>query len=63
MITLPASFLAFFFGGLTPIACDSCNGAEAERFNQSFDTAFAVLQMGLAASSTWLPVSWWPRNE
>ncbi|MFD7280091.1 hypothetical protein ACFV80_24330 [Streptomyces sp. NPDC059862] len=58
VITLPASLLALFFGGLTPMACDACNGVEAERFDQSFEIAFTVLQIGLALSFVLLLVSW-----
>jgi len=58
VLTVPGSFLAFAFGGLTPMACDSCNGAEAESFTRGFDTAYTVLQVGLAAAFVLLLVSW-----
>jgi hypothetical protein len=58
VVTLPAAFLAYVFGGLTPMACDACNGAEAERFTRGFDTAFTLLQVGLLASLALLLVSW-----
>jgi hypothetical protein len=58
VITVPASLIAFFFGSLTPMACDACNGAEAKRFDRSFDTAFTVLQLGLALSFVLLLASW-----
>ncbi|MFI6405265.1 hypothetical protein [Streptomyces sp. NPDC050548] len=58
VVTLPAAFFAYIIGSLTPMACDSCNGAEADRFNRKFDTAFTILQVGLLTSLALLLASW-----
>ncbi|OIJ85427.1 hypothetical protein [Streptomyces colonosanans] len=58
VLTLPVGLIALAVGGLSPMACDSCNDADAKRFDMSFDTAFTVLQVGLAASLALLIVSW-----
>jgi hypothetical protein len=58
VVTLPAALVAYVVGGLTPMACDACDGAEAERFSRRFDTGFTFLQVGLLASSVLLLVSW-----
>jgi hypothetical protein len=58
VVTLPAALLAYVIGGFTPMACDACNGAEAEHFTRRFDTAFTLLQVGLLASLALLLVSW-----
>ncbi|MGW3496971.1 hypothetical protein [Streptomyces sp. NPDC001020] len=58
VLTLPLGFFALVFGGLSPMACDSCDSAQNTRFTRSFDTAFTVLQVGLAASAILLISSW-----
>jgi hypothetical protein len=58
VVTLPAALFAYIVGSLTPMACDSCNGAEAKHFTRSFDTAFTLLQVGLLTSLALLLVSW-----
>ena len=58
VVTVPAAFFAYIIGSLTPMACDSCNGAEAEHFDRRFDTAFTLLEVGLLASLVMLIVSW-----
>jgi len=64
VLTLPGSFFAFVFGGLAPMACDNCDGAEAERFTRGFNTAHTVLHGGLTAAFVILLVSWClPWNE
>ncbi|MEV0469417.1 hypothetical protein [Streptomyces prunicolor] len=64
VVTLPAALVAYIIGGLSPMACDACDGAEAERFTRRFDTAFTFLQVGLLASVALLLVSWGlPRTE
>ncbi len=47
LLTLPMGLVALFVGGLTPMACDSCDGAAADRFDASFPTAWTVLWIGL----------------
>jgi hypothetical protein len=58
VVTLPAALIAYVIGSLTPMACDSCDGAEAEHFTRRFDTGFTILQVGLLASLVLLLVSW-----
>ncbi|MET9596066.1 hypothetical protein ABZY45_34835 [Streptomyces sp. NPDC006516] len=66
LLTLPAAGLALLYGGLSPMACDSCNGPQADRFTDSFDTAWAVLSTGLVLSLIVLVASWalpWQRRQ
>ncbi|NEA18137.1 hypothetical protein [Streptomyces halstedii] len=58
LVTLPAAGLAVLYGGLSPMACDSCDGPEAERFTDSFNAAWAVLCTGLVLSLAVLVASW-----
>ncbi|MFG2376061.1 hypothetical protein ACGFY9_31875 [Streptomyces sp. NPDC048504] len=58
VVTLPAALVAYIVAGLSPMACDACDGAEAEHFTRRFDTAFTFLQVGLLASVALLLVSW-----
>jgi hypothetical protein len=50
LVTLPLGFAAFFYAGISPMACDSCDGAVADRFDSSFQTAFTVFVTGLAVT-------------
>lgn len=66
LVTLPAAGFALLYGGLSPMACDSCNGARAARFTDSFDAAWAVLCTGLVLSLIVLVASWavpWQRSQ
>ncbi|MER6122266.1 hypothetical protein ABT173_06160 [Streptomyces sp. NPDC001795] len=58
VLTVPGSLLAYAFAGLTPMACDACDGAVADRFTRGFDSAYTVLRIGLAAAFVLLLVSW-----
>ncbi|MFJ4826494.1 hypothetical protein ACIP5L_24830 [Streptomyces bacillaris] len=58
LVTLPMGLVALFIGGLTPMACDSCNGAEAARFDASFAPAWTVLCVGLLLTLMVLVASW-----
>ncbi|MER5894255.1 hypothetical protein [Streptomyces sp. NPDC001876] len=58
VVTLPGAALALFFGGLSPMACDSCDGARADRFTRSFDSGWAVLCTGLLLALAVLVASW-----
>lgn len=58
IVTLPMGFAALLFGGLSPMACDSCNGAAADRFDASFTTAWTVLWIGLLIALILLIASW-----
>ena len=64
VVTLPAAGLALFFGGLSPMACDSCEGAQGDRFTRSFDSGWAVLCTGLLLALAVLFASWaLPRHQ
>lgn len=58
IVTLPMGLVALFIGGLTPMACDSCNGAAADRFDASFTTAWTVLCIGLILALIVLVAAW-----
>ncbi|MFI7087969.1 hypothetical protein ACIBUR_30795 [Streptomyces anulatus] len=58
IVTLPMGLVALFIGGLTPMACDSCNGAAADRFDASFTTAWTVLCIGLVLALIVLVAAW-----
>lgn len=58
IVTLSMGLITLFIGGLTPMACDSCNGAAADRFDASFSTAWTVLCIGLVLALTVLIASW-----
>ncbi|MFD4692533.1 hypothetical protein [Streptomyces sp. NPDC058463] len=66
VVTLPGAALALFFGGLSPMACDSCEGAQEDRFTRSFDSGWAVLCTGLVLALAVLVASWalpWHRRH
>lgn len=66
LVTLPTGLVAFFFAGLSPMACDSCNGADADRFDASFDTAFSTFTTGLLIVLGLLVACWalpWERRN
>ncbi|MGW8889349.1 hypothetical protein [Streptomyces sp. NPDC055749] len=58
VVTLPLACIALFFGGLSPMACDSCMDAEADRFDASFGPAWTVLLCGLVLALAVLLASW-----
>ncbi|MET9708261.1 hypothetical protein [Streptomyces griseus] len=58
LLTLPMGLVALFVGGLTPMACDSCDGAAADRFDASFTTAWTVLWIGLVHALIVVAASW-----
>ncbi|MFE9726972.1 hypothetical protein ACFYQ5_26105 [Streptomyces sp. NPDC005794] len=58
LVTVPAAVLALFFGGLSPMACDSCNGARADLFTDSWNVGWAVLCTGLVLALALLVASW-----
>ncbi|MFK4101326.1 hypothetical protein ACI2L1_14855 [Streptomyces sp. NPDC019531] len=66
LLTLPACLLVYLVGGLSTMACDSCAGAEADRFESSFGVAFPVLLGGLGIALFLLAASWalpWERRN
>lgn len=58
VVTLPFAFYTMIWGMFSPMACDSCMEAEADRFEASFDIAFPVLVCGLVLALILLVVSW-----
>jgi hypothetical protein len=58
LVTLPAEGAVLFYGALSPMACDSCNGATADRFTDSFEAGWVVLCVGLLLSLVVLAASW-----
>ncbi|MFB6814831.1 hypothetical protein ACFCV8_09825 [Streptomyces sp. NPDC056347] len=56
--TLPLALVVLFFGGLSPMACDSCSDAASDRFDSSFGPAWTVLCSLLALSVAVLVASW-----
>ncbi|MEE1808278.1 hypothetical protein [Streptomyces sp. BE133] len=58
VVTLPLAFFAWVFGGLSPMACDSCSEADSDRFDTSFDPAWTVLTLGLMLALITLVTSW-----
>ncbi|WP_069174531.1 hypothetical protein [Streptomyces griseus] len=66
LLTLPAAGTALFYGALSPMACDACNGAAADRFTDSFAVGWGVLRVGLLLSLVVLVASWalpWRRRR
>jgi hypothetical protein len=65
LVTLPACFVAYLIGGLSPMACDSCGDAQSDAFDTSYGVAFPVLLGGLGIALVLLLVSWsvpWERR-
>ncbi|MFF0432283.1 hypothetical protein ACFYU9_08700 [Streptomyces sp. NPDC004327] len=60
LVTVPFGLVSLFFAGLSPMACDSCNGAEADRFDASFEIAFPLFGVGLVLALILLIASWVP---
>ncbi|WP_030694046.1 hypothetical protein [Streptomyces globisporus] len=60
LLTLPLGFFALAFAMLSPMACDSCDGAEADRFDAAFKVAFPTFAVGLLVSLALLIAAWIP---
>ncbi|WP_327368124.1 hypothetical protein [Streptomyces sp. NBC_01217] len=58
VVTLPLAFVVLVFGGLSPMACDSCSESGSDRFDTSFEAAWAVLSCGLVLALIVLIASW-----
>jgi cell division protein FtsX len=65
LLTVVTAAITFLFVGFSPMACDSCNGEVAHRFDESFQTAFTVYQAGLLVTLGLLVAGWalpWQRR-
>ncbi|MEV6261076.1 hypothetical protein AB0M42_10030 [Streptomyces sp. NPDC051784] len=65
-LTLPAAGYAWLYGGLSPMACDSCGETEADRFDASYGGAWALLCTGLVIALIVMLASWcvpWERRH
>ncbi|WP_371588216.1 hypothetical protein [Streptomyces virginiae] len=65
LLTLPMAAIAFFFVGLSPMACDSCGDAASDRFDASYDVAFPAFGFGLLVVLAVLVAAWalpWQRR-
>ncbi|MFF3783708.1 DUF983 domain-containing protein [Streptomyces sp. NPDC001933] len=58
VVTLPLAFFALVYSMLSPMACDSCSEADADRFDASFGPAWTVSCCGLLLALVVLVASW-----
>ncbi|MEL5961169.1 hypothetical protein AADR41_41535 [Streptomyces sp. CLV115] len=58
VVTLPLAFFALVYSMLSPMACDSCSEADADRFDASFGPAWTVSCCGLLLALVILVASW-----
>ncbi|MFJ6516590.1 hypothetical protein ACIQMO_28895 [Streptomyces sp. NPDC091406] len=58
VVTVPLGLAALLYGALSPMECDSCNGAVAERFHDSWMIGWTVLWIGLLIALAVLIASW-----
>ncbi|MEV8457464.1 hypothetical protein AB0467_32665 [Streptomyces sp. NPDC052095] len=58
LATLPLGLLVLGYGGLSPMACDSCSEAVAHRFDSSFGPAWTALCVLLGLAGVLLAASW-----
>lgn len=58
VVTVPSGLLALVYGALSPMECGSCNGAVADRFHDSYMTAWTVLCIGLVLALIVLIATW-----
>ncbi|WP_329156586.1 hypothetical protein OHA63_15185 [Streptomyces anulatus] len=58
VVTVPSGLLALVYGALSPMECGSCNGAVADRFHNSYMTAWTVLCVGLVLALIVLIAAW-----
>ncbi|MCD7443780.1 hypothetical protein K4B79_36940 [Streptomyces lincolnensis] len=66
LVTVPACLVAYLVGGFSAMACDSCDGTRADRFESSFGIAFPVLLGGLGIALFLVAASWalpWERGN
>ncbi|MFJ7587006.1 hypothetical protein ACIQZO_06350 [Streptomyces sp. NPDC097617] len=58
LLTLPMAAVAFFFVGISPMACDSCGTGASDRFDASYQVAFPVFGFGLLVALAALVAAW-----
>ncbi|SHN15801.1 hypothetical protein [Actinacidiphila paucisporea] len=58
LVTLPLASVAFLYGSLSAMACDSCDSAESDHFDASFMVGYDVLRVVLGLSLGALVLSW-----
>ncbi|MFD9726604.1 hypothetical protein [Streptomyces sp. NPDC059072] len=58
LLTLPLGLVSLFFAGISPMACDSCNGQAAHDFDASFRIAWLVLMAGFVVVLALLVWCW-----
>ncbi|MFD7981010.1 hypothetical protein [Streptomyces sp. NPDC059071] len=58
VVTLPLGFLTLVYAMFSPMACDSCDSAAADRFEDSFKVAFPLAMAGLLVALVLLVTSW-----
>ncbi|MEV5204829.1 DUF983 domain-containing protein [Streptomyces sp. NPDC053720] len=58
VVTLPLAFFALVYSMLSPMTCDSCSEADADRFDASFGPAWTVSCCGLLLALVILVASW-----
>ncbi|MFJ8016508.1 hypothetical protein [Streptomyces sp. NPDC096339] len=58
LLTLPLGLVTLFFAGLSPMACDSCNGETARAFDASFRIAWPLFMAGLVVVAGLLVWCW-----
>lgn len=58
LLTIPASVIGFFFAMFSAMMCDSCNGAESEKFDQTYGVALVVFSLILLVALGMLIASW-----
>ncbi|MFD8984286.1 hypothetical protein [Streptomyces sp. NPDC059564] len=66
LLTLPAAAVSLFFAGLSPMACDSCEGGASDSFDASFELAWPVFTGGLVLVLILLVACWalpWRRGQ
>ncbi|MEU9034718.1 hypothetical protein AB0D45_07350 [Streptomyces sp. NPDC048352] len=66
LLTLPMALLALFYAGMSPMACDSCDGEAAAAFDAGFETAWPVFLGALVVALLLLAACWilpWERRN
>ncbi|MEU3775308.1 hypothetical protein AB0F11_19225 [Streptomyces sp. NPDC032472] len=66
LLTVPMGLLAFFYAGMSPMGCDSCDEQEASAFDASFEIAWPLFLGGLVLAFVLLAACWvlpWRRGN